>query len=130
MERMEIEKCLENLLDAVRPIEEAENVPITRCHGRILAKDVIAGMMVPPFAKSAMDGYAVRAFDVEGASGTAPVILEVAGELLAGDYKQISYEKNTAIRVMTGSYIPEGFDAVVRQEDTDYGDAKVSVYAG
>lgn len=128
MERMEIEECLKYLLDAVNTIEEVEKVHITRCHGRILGEDAVAGMMVPPFPKSAMDGYAVRALDVQGASRTSPVTLRVAGELLAGDYKQISCEENTAVRVMTGSYIPEGFDAVIRQEDTDYGETEVNIY--
>lgn len=128
MERLEIEECLLRLLDALKPIEETESVHLTECHGRILAEDVAAGMMVPSFPKSAMDGYAVRASDVEHASKENPVRLKVLGELLAGDYRQISYEKNTAVRVMTGSYVPEGFDAVVRQESTDYGEAEVCVY--
>lgn len=128
MERMEIEECLGYLLGAVNTIEEVEKVHITRCHGRILGEDAVAKMMVPPFPKSAMDGYAVRALDVEGASKTGPVRLKVAGELLAGDYKQISYERGTAVRVMTGSYIPEGYDAVIRQEDTDYGETEVNIY--
>lgn len=128
MERLEIEECLLRLLEALNPIEETESVHITECHGRILTEDVAAGMMVPSFPKSAMDGYAVRASDVEHASKKNPVRLKVLGELLAGDYKEILYEKNTAVRVMTGSYVPEGFDAVVRQEDTDYGEAEVCVY--
>lgn len=128
MERMEIEECLKYLLDAVNTIEEVEKVHITRCHGRILGEDAVARMMVPPFPKSAMDGYAVRALDVQGASKNSPVTLKVAGELLAGDYIQIPREENTAVRVMTGSYVPEGFDAVVRQEDTDYGETEVIIY--
>ncbi len=128
MKRMEIEECLSHLLDALNPIEETERVHITECHGRILAEDVTAGMMVPSFPKSAMDGYGVLASDVEHASRENPVRLNVLGELLAGDYKEILYEKNTAVRVMTGSYVPEGFDAVVRQEDTDYGESVVCVY--
>lgn len=126
---LEIEECLECLLRAVIPIETTEKVHITECQGRILGEDVTAGMMVPPFPKSAMDGYAVCASDTAGASRGNPVKLRVAEELLAGDYKPIPYEKNTAVRVMTGSYIPEGFNAVIRQEDTDYGDTDVSVYS-
>lgn len=126
---MEIEECLQQLLDEIKVKEDTMMVHITECAGMILGKDVMADMMVPPFPKSAMDGYAVRAEDIAGASKESPVVLNVVGELFAGDYKEISYEKNTAVRVMTGSYVPEGFDAVIRQEDTDYGEETVSIYA-
>lgn len=126
---LEIEECLDRLLNEIKPIEATMMVHITECEGMILGKDVVAEMMVPPFPKSAMDGYAVRAEDIADASGENPVILKVAGELLAGDYQEIPYEKNTAVRVMTGSYVPAGFDAVIRQEDTDYGESEVKIYA-
>lgn len=126
---LEIEECLERLLNEVKPKDAVITVHITECQGMVLAKDVVAEMMVPPFPKSAMDGYAVLASDIAGASGENPVKLKVAGELLAGDFKKIQYEKDSAVRVMTGSYIPEGYDAVIRQEDTDYGESEVNVYA-
>lgn len=126
---MEIEECLCRLLDEIKVKEDTMMVHITECAGMVLGRDVVADMMVPPFPKSAMDGYAVRAEDIAGASKESPVVLNVVGELFAGDYKEISYEKNTAVRVMTGSYVPEGFDAVIRQEDTDYGEETVSIYA-
>ena len=124
----EIEECLERLLEKIRRKETTISVPITECEGMILAEDIAAKMMVPPFPKSAMDGYAVRAADIAGASRENPVVLKVAGELLAGDYEEIPYVKKTAVRVMTGSFVPDGYDAVIRQEDTDYGETKVTVY--
>lgn len=126
---MEIEECLRYLLNEIKPKEDTMMVHITECAGMVLGRDVVAEMMVPPFPKSAMDGYAVRAEDIAGASRENPVKLKVTGELFAGDYKEIPYEKNTAVRVMTGSYVPEGFDGVIRQEDTDYGEEMVNVYA-
>lgn len=126
---LEIEECRKLLLNEIKPKETTMMVHITECEGMVLGKDVVAKMMVPPFPKSAMDGYAVRAEDIEGASKDNPVVLNVAGELLAGDYKEIPYEKNVAVRVMTGSYIPAGFDAVIRQEDTNYGETDVEIYA-
>lgn len=125
----EIEECLEKLLKEINHKEDTTTVHITECEGLIVGKDIVAEMMVPPFPKSAMDGYAVRSEDIADASGENPVILKVIGELLAGDFQEISYDKNTAVRVMTGSYIPKGFDAVIRQEDTDYGEKEVKVYA-
>ena len=125
----EIEECLEKLLKEIKLKETTMMVHITECEGMVLAEDVVAEMMVPPFPKSAMDGYAVRAEDIAGASKDIPVVLKVVGELLAGDYREIPCERNTAVRVMTGSYVPAGFDAVIRQEDTDYGETEVKVYA-
>lgn len=108
-----------------QPIQE---VSIEEACGCVLAESVYSDMSVPPFPKSAMDGYAVRAQDLKGASKESPVILQVQGELMAGDYEELSYREATAVRVMTGAYVPEGYDAVVKQEDTDYGTDKVSVY--
>lgn len=126
---LEIEECLERMLSEIEPQKLTEVVSILDCVDRVLAQSVVADKMVPPFPKSAMDGYAVKAEDIADAAKEKPVVLRVAGELLAGDYAEIPYEKNTAIRVMTGSYIPEGFDAVIRQEDTDYGQETVQIYA-
>lgn len=126
---LEIEECLARLLNELQPQQTTQMVAITECEGMVLGSDVTAGMMVPPYPKSAMDGYAVRAADTAGAAKDAPITLKVAGELLAGDYAEIPYQGRTAVRVMTGSYIPEGYDAVIRQEDTDYGDEAVALYA-
>lgn len=126
---LEIEECQKRLLEEIHPQKTTAMVHITECAGMVLAAEVVAEMPVPPFPKSAMDGYAVRAADIAGASREHPLKLKVAGELLAGDYEEIPYEENTAVRVMTGSYIPAGYDAVIRQEDTDYGDTEVTLYS-
>ena len=134
---MEIEEAVSILKNALKPIEETEFCPLSEAFGRIAACDVFAPINVPPFAKSAMDGYAVRAADVADAS-EAPVQLKVIGELFAGDWElppvstaatcQSQSTLLPAVRVMTGSPVPEGFDAVVMQEDTDYGEDIVRIY--
>ncbi|WP_038074447.1 gephyrin-like molybdotransferase Glp [Treponema sp. C6A8] len=124
---MEIEEAVSILKNALKPIEETEFCQISEAYGRIAACDIFAPINVPPFAKSAMDGYAVRAADLEGASAETPVILNVTGQLFAGDWQKKAHEEG-AIRVMTGSPVPNGFDAVVMQEDTDYGEKKVRIY--
>ncbi len=127
--RMEIEECVDLFLKKVTPVSEIERVPIIKACGRVAAEAVCAGDPVPAFPRSAMDGYAVRALDIEGALKERPVILKVLGENCAGESTDFDYEKNSAVRVMTGAYIPDGFDAVVRQEDTDYGMENAAVYA-
>lgn len=126
---MEIEECVDLFLKKVTPVSETECVPITAACGRVAARAVRVEQPVPAFPKSAMDGYAVRAADIAHASKEQPIVLNVLGENCAGDCNEFSYVPNSAVRVMTGAYIPEGFDAVIRQEDTDYGMDKVAVYA-
>ena len=123
-----IEECRDRLLSCLQK-QKAVMYPLLKAGGMVLAEDMISSMDLPPFPKSAMDGYAVRAEDLAGADREHPVVLRVQGELLAGDYKEISYQPGTAVRVMTGAYVPEGYNAVVRQEDTDYGEEQVTVYA-
>ncbi len=65
---IQIEDCLKLLQDSVKPIEETEYVPLSLCLGRIAAEDVRASIAVPPFPRSAVDGYAVRAEDTSPAA--------------------------------------------------------------
>ncbi|MCR4656925.1 MAG: molybdopterin molybdotransferase MoeA [Lachnospiraceae bacterium] len=123
-----LEVCLERILENIIPVSKTINRPIKRARGLIVAEDIYAGMPVPPFSKSAMDGYAVKASDVEGASEESPVELSVIGELSAGDPGKIEYSSKSAVRIMTGARIPDGFDAVVKQEDTDFGEENVAVF--
>ena len=81
----ELEECLEALLAEVKPIEKTEYVALTDSCDRILGEDIVAQMMIPPYPKSAMDGYALRAEDTLGADREHPVTLQVVGELFAGD---------------------------------------------
>lgn len=130
---MEIEECLERLLDAADLMHSEKNteiVDLCEAEGRVCARDIFSEMMVPPFPKSAMDGYAVRTEEVLAASRENPVRLKVLGELCAGDYVEHEYQPLSAVRVMTGAYVPQGFDAVIRQEDTDYGMDEVQIFKG
>lgn len=133
---MTVEQALEKMLAAIRPITDEQTVDIIDSLGRISAEDCIAESPVPPFARSAMDGYAVRAADIQDRAakhapadtdGKTRVVLRVAGKLLAGDYRELDYEPGTAVRVMTGAYVPDGYDAVVKQEDTDMGEVSVEI---
>jgi molybdopterin molybdotransferase len=128
-DRITIEECRKLLLSEIIPQNETEKISIDDAVGRVTAEDIYAKMNVPYFPKSAMDGYAVGSGDVEGASKEMPVTLKVIGELCAGDYEEFKYKQGTAIRVMTGAYVPEGYNAVIRQEDTDYGNDEVLIYS-
>ena len=127
---MTIEHAISSLLAEVTPVPEREQVSLCCATGRVLAEDVRAPFSVPHFPKSAMDGYAVYTEDVKEATPENPVKLTVTGEILAGDDPapvSPGY-RGTAVRIMTGGAVPEGYDAVVKQEDTDYGETEVTVF--
>ena len=106
------------ILGAVAPLAPV-TVPVRDALGLVTTRDVIAGEAVPPFANTAMDGYAVRAADTTGAGAQAPVRLAVAGELPAGRAPEQPVGEGEAIRIMTGAPMPDGADAVVMVEYTE-----------
>jgi molybdopterin molybdotransferase len=96
---------------------EAERVPLAEALGRVLAEDVRGDEPVPGFDNSAMDGFAVRACDTEGATPAAPAELRIAGESRAGSPAAAPLLPGEACRISTGAMIPAGADAVVPVED-------------
>jgi molybdopterin molybdotransferase len=106
------------ILGAVAPLAPV-TVPVRDALGLVTTRDVIAVEAVPPFANTAMDGYAVRADDTTGAGPDAPVRLAVAGELPAGRAPEQPVGAGEAIRIMTGAPMPDGADAVVMVEYTE-----------
>lgn len=98
-------------------------VGLMEASGLVLAEPVVAPHDVPPFANAAMDGYAVRAEDVQ----EPPVVLRVIEDLRAGYVASSKVRPDTAIKIMTGAPIPAGADAVVRVEDTSQHDDEVSI---
>ncbi|HVV11519.1 gephyrin-like molybdotransferase Glp [Amycolatopsis sp.] len=101
--------------------------PLGECAGLVLAEDVLAGVSLPPFDNSAMDGYAVRAADVAGASADHPVELPVTADIPAGRTDPPELATGTAHRIMTGAPMPPGADAVVMVEHTDGGTENVLI---
>lgn len=106
------------VLSEVRPLAP-ERVLLSESLGRALAESLAATATLPPWDNSAVDGYAVRAGDVALASPASPVVLSVVGQLKAGDAPGAAVEERQAVRIMTGSPLPPGADAVVKVEDTD-----------
>ena len=98
---------------------QAGGAPLADALGLVLADDVIAGLSLPVFDNSAMDGYAVRVEDVAGASASEPVKLVVAEDIPAGRIDSPILVPGTAHRIMTGAPMPPGATAVVPVERTD-----------
>ncbi len=99
------------------PVGE-ERVLLSEAHGRILAEDILAPIDVPPFDRSTMDGYAVRAIDTFGADEGKPVTLKFCGQIPVGEFPNIVVEKGKAAEITTGAPIPKGADAVIMVEYT------------
>ncbi|MBC7341725.1 MAG: molybdopterin molybdotransferase MoeA [Clostridia bacterium] len=113
-----LEAAQELVLSRVRLLK-SEVVPLTQASGRVLAQDIKAKDPLPPFNRSAVDGYAVVAQATQGASPQAPVTLQVIEEVAAGYVATKKVSWGTAIRILTGAPVPEGADAVVRQEEVE-----------
>jgi len=114
------------ILAAITPLAPA-SLELAAAEGCVLAEDVTAAVALPSFDNSSMDGYAVRAADVAGASKDAPVTLRVTSEIAAGDTGVYRLVPGTAIKIMTGAQLPAGADAVVPVEWTDDGIAQVRI---
>jgi molybdopterin molybdotransferase len=107
---------------------DAERVPLRDSLGRALAEAVVSPVDLPPWDNAAMDGYAVRAADVRGASAARPAVLRVVGEVAAGgDASSVRLGLGEAVRISTGAPVPADADTVVRVEDTDAGTHEVRV---
>ncbi len=106
-----VAEALDHLFALVSPLEP-ETVPLRAAAGRILATPVAAKLTQPPFAASAMDGYAVRATEVE-----QDAQFKVIGEAAAGHGYSGRVGPGQAVRIFTGAPLPEGTDCVVIQED-------------
>lgn len=106
--------ALRALLDSVPGTTGAETLPLARCAGRVLAADVAALRTQPPFANSAMDGYAARADDLQPGKE-----LRVIGESAAGRGFSGSVAPGETVRIFTGAPLPEGTDAILIQEHAE-----------
>ncbi len=115
---IELEEALERILAAV-PAPCQETAPLAEALGRVAAESIGSSLNLPAFDNSAMDGYALRADDVKGASESSPVTLALVGRVPAGSvWSGPAIGAGQCVRIFTGSPLPEGADAVIMQEDT------------
>jgi molybdopterin molybdotransferase len=117
-QQLDVDTALTRILAAFSPLPIVDQPLLDSC-GQVLGQDVIAQHNVPPFRNSAMDGYAIRAFDASQASWADPATLRVVGHIAAGQSALPVIGQGEAARIMTGAPLPEGADTVVRFEETD-----------
>ena len=120
-----VEEALARLLAPLAPVPP-EQVSLADAVGRVLAEDVASRRTQPPFAVSAMDGYATRADDL----GTIPVTLRIVAEIPAGAGFGGRLGPGEAARIFTGAPLPDGADTIVIQEDTERSGDRVEIREG
>ncbi len=97
-----------------------ETLPLIQCANRILAVDIVAAHDLPLFNNSSMDGFAIRAGDARSAAADSSLTLNVVADIPAGSAPTVTLAAGQAARIMTGAQLPEGADAVIPVEDTDF----------
>lgn len=107
------------LEQAARPVERTETIRLRDANGRVVSADVRADVDVPPFARAAMDGYAVIAADTFGAGLFEPKKLRLVGTIHTGETPERALGPGECMEIATGAPMPEGADAVVMVEETD-----------
>ena len=122
MSLMPVAEALEKLLSNVETLQ-TEQVPLAQANGRTLAENLVSKRTQPPFAASAMDGYAVRHQDVAGGFAT----LDVIGEAPAGHGFSGQVAHGQTVRIFTGAPLPEGADTILIQENARRQDTSISV---
>jgi molybdenum cofactor synthesis domain-containing protein len=114
---------------AIVPMTRVERVALEQASGRVLAETITASADVPPFARAAMDGYAVRAGDTTGASRTTPRTLRCIEKVFTGQLAVQAVGPAQCIEIATGAPMPAGADAVVIVEETDSDAETVRIFA-
>ncbi|SDB10214.1 gephyrin-like molybdotransferase Glp [Eubacterium oxidoreducens] len=126
-ERVEMTEGRSMMLDAVS-VMGTETIDLLEATGRILAEDVFAQENIPPFSRSPLDGYVLKAADIKNASKEHPVTLPILEEVPAGKVATQPLKEGTAIKILTGAPIPDGADLVVKFEDTEFTDENVTFF--
>jgi molybdopterin molybdotransferase len=121
-----VDEHLAAILGALTPLAPLD-LSLLEAAGTVLAETVPAPVPLPPFDNSAMDGYAVYAADLASATSGSPVVLQVVGDIFAGDQGVNGIRPGLCTRIMTGAPMPGGADAVVPVEWTDGGTVRVRI---
>ena len=126
-ELMTVDEAMALIAESLSVAAGIEDVPLVEADGRVLARDIVAPLDLPPFDNSAVDGYAVRFDDLDPNGET---VLPVRGRIAAGSSGRSDAAQGAAVRIFTGAPIPEGLDTVFMQEDVRVSGETVILPAG
>lgn len=122
-----LEDVIKTIKERIMPLSPV-NKSLKEAYGCVLAEDAYASMDQPPFPRSPLDGYALKAFDSAGASKDRPAILKIVDDSFAGSPAKAFLEDGCTVRIMTGGRIPDGADCVIRQENVDVEKDMLKIY--
>jgi molybdopterin molybdotransferase len=128
MSLLSVDEARERILSRFQPVK-TESVPLADSSNRVLAEDMQATYDLPLFNNSSMDGFAIHAADVVDAAPGSPRSLRVVADIPAGVSPKIRLGPGEVARIMTGAHMPEGADAVIPVEDTDFKDRSAGAVA-
>ena len=125
---IQMNEALSLIRGEARAVTRTEMVKLLAADGRVSAEEVVSSISVPPFSRSAMDGYAVKAADTYGASKLRPIKIRLGEVLYAGSVPRRPVRRGECSEIATGAMIPKGADAVIMVEDTERVGKSVSIY--
>lgn len=120
-----LEEARRLIVAAAAPVTRTERLPLVQAHGRVLASAVTASQDVPPFARAAMDGYALVAADTLGASSLEPRLVTCIETVYTGEVPKRPVSRGECVEIATGAPMPQGADAVLMVEETDKADGNL-----
>lgn len=127
---LSLDQARKAILDRLKPAMLGnEQISLLHATNRVLAEDVVATRNVPPFDRSTVDGYAVKAEDTFGAAENRPVTLSVCGTVRIGELPKTTVGKKQAAEIVTGAPMPKGADTVVMVEYTEKKEEEIHVYS-
>ncbi len=124
-----LEEARRRLASAVKPIQRTDHVTLDRAVGRVAAAEIVSPIDVPPFARSAMDGYALVSADTASASKNTPARLRLVDRVFTAEISSTIVSAGSCVEIATGAPIPDGADAVVMVEETGRVDNAIEIYA-
>jgi putative molybdopterin biosynthesis protein len=110
-----------------KPLGE-EQIPLTKATNRIISKDIISNLDIPPFNRSTVDGYAVKAEDTYCAEEKEPINLKIIGKINIGEHPTIEIKNGQTVEIVTGAPIPKGANSVVMVENTQQKKNNLLIY--
>jgi molybdopterin molybdotransferase len=126
---MTFEEAKKTIDDQFKPVFLGEEEAVLlEAYNRVLNEDVVSTLDIPPFNRSTVDGYAVKAQDTFGADENQPTLLRVSGAVSVGEQPNVTLAQGEAVEIVTGAVIPDGADAAVMVEDTERVDAELQVF--
>ncbi len=123
-----LDKAMEICFGEIKEIEDTEIIHLGEACGRVIAEDIKSSVNVPPFARSAMDGYAVISENTFGAGQNRPKKFKFLEKIHAGEVPSLEVTEGLCSQIATGAMLPPGADAVVKVEDTELEGEEILVY--